>query len=277
MQVIAMTREMGSLGKDVAARIAEKRSKKVVYHEMIGERADKLRVRNSHVVRLLETGASLWEKLTADKTSIGIYTADETFRILLENEAAVIRGWGPVHLLGGIPHVIRVRICAPFELRVERMMQRLGTNDRASVQHEMELAEEAHTAITRRHFRLDWRESEHYDVVLSTDRLSVEECVEELERMMALPRFQPTLASERQARTLALEWSIRASLRRDARTASARLQLECTDGFVHVRGSVVAEDQSQFVHQVIAAVPGVREVHCSLRNISPSPWIRAEA
>ena len=40
---------------------------------------------------------------------------------------------------------------------------------------------------------------------------------------------------------------------------------------------MVAEDQSQFVHQVIAAVPGVREVHCSLRNISPSPWIRAEA
>ena len=261
MQVIAMTREMGSLGKDVAARLAEKRAKKVVYHEMIGERADKLRVRNSHVVRLLETGAGLWEKLTADKTSISIYTADETFRILLGNEAAVIR----------------VRICAPFDLRVERMMQRLGTSDRASVQHEMELAEEAHTAITRRHFGLDWRESEHYDIVLSTDRLSVDECVDELERMTALPRFQPTLASERQARTLALEWSIRASLRRDPRTAGARLQLECTDGFVHARGNVVAEDQSQFVHEVIAAVPGVREVHCSLRNISPSPWMRAEA
>ena len=277
MQIVAMTREMGSLGKDVAARIAEQRGKKVVYHEMIGENADKARVRNSHVVRLLESGTSLWEKLTAEKTSVSIFTADETFRVLLEEEAAVIRGWGPVHLLAGIPHVIRVRICAPFELRVDRMMQRLGTADRESVQHEMELAEEAHTAIARRHFRVDWRDSEHYDVVLSTERLSVEECVDELERVMALPRFQPTLASERQVRALALEWSIRAALRRDPRTASARVALECVDGFVHVAGCVGSDEQGRGVRDVIARVPGVRHIDCALRNVSPSPWMRAEA
>jgi cytidylate kinase len=277
MQIVAMTREMGSLGKDVAARIAAKRGRKVVYHEMIGENADKMRVRHSHVVRLLDSGATLWEKLTADKTSVGIFTADETFRIALGGEAAVIRGWGPVHLLTGIPHVIRVRVCAPFELRVERMMQRLGTTDRESVQHEMELAEEAHAAITRRHFRLDWRDSEHYDLVLSTGRLSVDECVDELERVMALPRFQPTLASERQLRALALEWSIRAALRRDPRTAGARVSLECFDGMVHVGGCAASDEQARNVREVILHVPGVRQLECALRNVAASSWMGAEA
>ena len=36
MPLVAMTREMGSLGKDVAAGIAARANKKVVYQEIIG-------------------------------------------------------------------------------------------------------------------------------------------------------------------------------------------------------------------------------------------------
>ena len=115
MPLIAMTREMGSLGKDVAAGIAARANKKVVYHEIIEPIANKMRLRKSHVERFLEGKSGLWERLTTDRTSLSIFTADETFRVLRAGEAAVIRGWGAAHLLGGIPHVVRLRICAPME------------------------------------------------------------------------------------------------------------------------------------------------------------------
>ena len=274
MPLIAMTREMGSLGKDVAARLAERRGGKVVYHEIIDQAADKMRVRKSHVIRLLEGGAGLWEQLTADKTSLSIFTADETCRFLRDKDIAVIRGWGAVHLLAGIAHVLRVRICAPLDVRVRRMMERLGTDDRDGVQREVELADEAHTAIARRHFHVDWRESEHYDLVLSTERLSVDECVEEIERMCALPRFAPTAESLRLAEDRALEWSIHAAVRRDRRTSDLHARVECEAGAVRV--SDCGEEDTLSLRQVIAPLDGVRSVDFACRNAG-SASIRSNA
>jgi hypothetical protein len=107
MPMVAMTREMGSLGRDVAAKLAERMNRKVVYHEIIDQMANKMRVRKSHVARFLEGGAGLLERLTAEKTSVSIYTADETFRFLRNGETGVLRGWGATHLLRAVPHVVR--------------------------------------------------------------------------------------------------------------------------------------------------------------------------
>jgi cytidylate kinase len=169
MPLIAMTREMGSLGKDVAAGIAARSGKRVVYHEIIEPIANKMRLRKSHVERFLDGKSGVWERLTTDRTSLSIFTADETFRFLRDGSTGVIRGWGAVHLLKEIPHVIRVRVCAPMDTRVTRMMARLATDDRANVENEIQMSEEAHTAITKRHFGVNWRDPELYDVVLSTN------------------------------------------------------------------------------------------------------------
>jgi hypothetical protein len=117
MPLIAMTREMGSLGKDVASAISSRMGKPVVHHEIIDQLADKMRLRKSHVVRFLGGKANIWERLTTDQTSLSIYTADETLALAERDNVAVIRGWGSAHLLRPIPHVICVRVCAPMSLR----------------------------------------------------------------------------------------------------------------------------------------------------------------
>ena len=138
-----------------------------------------MRLRKSHVERFLEGRSGIWERLTTDKTALSIFTADETFRFLRDGTTGEIRGWGAVHLLRNVPHVIRVRVCAPLETRVTRMMERLATDNRETVESEIQLSEEAHSAITKRHFGINWRDPEHYDLVLSTERLSVDECGDE--------------------------------------------------------------------------------------------------
>lgn len=262
--MIAMTREMGSLGKDVAAELAARTNRKVVYHEIIEPIANKMRLRKSHVVRFLEGKSGIWERLTTDRTSLSIFTAAETFRFLRDGATGVIRGWGAVHLLKNVPHVIRIRICAPLETRIVRMMERLNTDNRSTVEHEIQLSEEAHTAITRRHFGLNWRDPEHYDLVLCTERLSVEECVEEIECVMRKPRFQETPESLRLVDNLALEWSVRAALRRDSRTAATSCTVEAADGAVCMRG-VVDTPEEVVAASEAAASAGARSVDNQLR------------
>ena len=155
MPIIAITREMGSLGKDVARGLGEALGLPVIYHEVIDHLADRMRVRKSHVIRLLDGSAGLFERLTADKTSLAIYTTDEIYGIAASctnKGGAIIRGWGATHLLREIPHAVCVRVCAPFELRKARMMERLGSDDAERIAEEIRINDEAHSAIVRRHF-----------------------------------------------------------------------------------------------------------------------------
>jgi len=265
MTLIAMTREMGSLGKDVATGVASRMNRNVIYHEIIEPIANKMRLRKSHVERFLDGKSGMWERLTTDKTSLSIFTADETFKFLRDGTTGVIRGWGAVHLLRDIPHVIRVRVCAPLEVRISRMMERLSTDDREVIEKEIEMSEEAHTAITRRHFGVNWRDPENYDLVLSTERLSVEECVDEIEALMTRKRFQETPESRMKVDNLGLEWSVRSALRRDPRTAASAFVVECVNGVTTLRGVVDDADAAQAAHDVARAVPGVHDVDNQLK------------
>src|SRR5207244_560316 len=128
MPLVAMTREMASLGMDVARILESELRVPVVYHEMIKNLADQMDLRKGPGSPPLGGKANRFERLTADKTSLSIYTADEMLQVA--SKGAVMRGWGAAHLLRPVKHAIRVRICAPFELRVQRMMERLDSLDR---------------------------------------------------------------------------------------------------------------------------------------------------
>jgi cytidylate kinase len=265
MPVVAMTREMGSLGKDVAARLSEHVGKPLVHHEIIGLLADKMRLRKSHVVRFLEGKAGIWERMTTDQTSLSIFTADETLRLIEEGGVGVLRGWGAAHLLRPVPHVVAVRICAPLHTRVERMMERLQTEDRAFVESEIRLSEEAHAAITRRHFGVDWQQPENYDLVLNTERLTIDECVDEIAALLPRPVFQETDDSMRIFSNLALQMHVRAALRQDPRTAKMNIGVEAIDGRITLGGVLEPGLEQDDAIDVVQNVKGVIEVENKLR------------
>jgi cytidylate kinase len=270
MPLVAMTREMGSLGKDVAALVAERVDKQVVHHEIIDNLANKMRLRKSHVIRFLEGKAGIWERLTTDKTSISIYTADETFSLAENGKVAVIRGWGAGHLLRPVPHVISVRVCAPLGLRVKRMMERLNTDDRDFVENEIRLSEEAHGAITRRHFGISWQHSDQYDLVLNTERLTVEECADEVVNLFDDPTFQETPDSQRIFNDLALAAHVRSALRQDPRTNGMQVNITGENGVVTLSGLVDSGLEPKHAVEVTAMVPGVTNVVNGLRTVAAS-------
>src|SRR5712664_2461603 len=213
MPIIAITREMGSLGKDVARGLGEALGLPVIYHEVIDQLADKMRLRKSHVIRLLDGSAGLLERLTADKTVGGA----------AQGKGAVIRGWGATHLLREVPHAVCVRVCAPFELRKRRMMERLNCEDDEQVAEEIRNNDEAHTAIMRRNFDLRWTDPEHYDLVLNTKRVTVDGCVSEVLALTRSPQFVETERARQKLDDLALAARVRSALRRAPETREARV------------------------------------------------------
>jgi cytidylate kinase len=263
MTVVAMTREMGSLGMDVAKILESELKVPVVYHELIDHLSDRMRVRKSHVIRLLGGKATLLERLTADKTSLSIFTADEMLN--LASKGAVLRGWGAAHLLQPVKHAIRVRICAPLELRIDRMMKRLDTTDRDSVASEIKVSDEAQGAIAKRHFGVDWQNPEFYDISCNTERMSVEQCAEEIMKLVKEPVFRETDESRAVLAALALQANVRAALRADPVTRSLSFAVKMDGDKVHLSGLVETRDEWNNANRVATAVPGVKAVQNDLR------------
>lgn len=267
MPIIAITREMGSLGKDVARGLGESLGLPLIYHEVTDHLADRMRVRKSHVVRLLEGKAGLLEKMTADKTSLAIFSADEIFELAMRGEGAIVRGWGATHLLRNVPHVVCVRVCAPLGLRKRRMMERLNCDDDEAVSIEIRCNDEAHTAIMRRHFDVQWTDPENYDVVFNTERVNVGQCVDEVVRLVKAPAFVETKESRKQLEDLALAARVRAALRKSISTRDTKVSVRADTGHVTIKGGL-GTDALLVVAEVVADVPGVSNF--SFKSKSPS-------
>jgi cytidylate kinase len=250
---------MVSLGKDVARGVSEALGIPLYYEEIIDHLADRMRLRKSHVTRLLDGSAGILERMTADKTSLSIFAAEEIVKLAQKDRGAVIRGWGATHLLRSVPHAVCVRVCAPFELRKWRMMERLSTDEDTRVADEIRVNDEAHGAIMRRHFQLDWTQPEHYDLVLNTQRVSVAECIAEVLALVRSPQFVETERSRGLLGDLALSARVRAALRRSPETREAAVQVRAESGRVTLSGAGSTDEMLAFV-EVASAVPGVRDV-----------------
>ena len=105
------------------------------------------------------------------------------------------------------------------------MMERLNTDDDAAVSVEIHCNDESHSAIMRRNFGLQWNDPESYDVVFNTERVSVNECIDEVTRLVRSDAFAETAQSRRQLADLALAARVRAALRLAPLTRDARVSV----------------------------------------------------
>jgi Cytidylate kinase-like family len=113
MPVIALTQGMGSLAQDIAEQLAAELGIATLQHEVAERVADKMHVSKSLINRLRAGKAGTIERLTADKASIAVYTAEEVLEAAARGNV-VLRGWGATCLLRTVPHVPCVRIMRPF-------------------------------------------------------------------------------------------------------------------------------------------------------------------
>lgn len=267
MALVAITRELGALGEHVAAQLGEALGCPVIYHEVIDYVADKMRLRKSHVIKLLEGRASLFERLTADQISLSIFTAAETFALAARPQGAIFLSWGAAQLLERVPHAVRVRICAPMGLRCERVKQSLGSGDDEFVLHEINVSDEAHSAITKRHFGIRWRDAEHYDLVLNTARLDTNACVDAIVRQVRSAEFREDEAARGRLEDLSIEAHVRGALRLNPETSRLKITVVSEGGRVLLGGAVSSASDRTAVMAVAGGVTGVKEV---LNGLNPN-------
>lgn len=269
MPVIAITQEMGSLAKDVALKLAEVAGLTVTRHEVLEHVAGRMHVPDSLISRLREGKAGLVERLTTDQERVAVFTAEEVFALAAQGNV-VLRGWGATCLLRGVPHVVRVRVTRPFEQRVEWLMGNLETDDHAFAAAEVRRSDAAHANRMNALYGVTWGDPLLYDLVLNTDRLSIDTCVAQIQQLAGRPEFQETPQSRAMVANLALSAHVRAALKDTPATSNVNVTIESDNGRVMLSGIVLNAQESAEAQRVAAAVPGVSSVESQLRLMAKS-------
>lgn len=259
MPVIALTQEMGSLAKDVALRVAEAGGLAVMRNEVVENVAGRMHVPASLVRRLREGKAGLVERLSTDREQVALYTAEELFAQAVRGNV-VLRGWGATVLLRPVSHVVRVRVTRPFEQRLAWLMDHLGTDNREAAEAELRRSDSAHASRMHAQFGVTWGDPLLYDVVLNTDRLSVDSCAEQILQLARRPEFQETPESRATLEGLALSARVRAALKANDSTSNVDVQIESRDGRAVLNGIVVNEKEKAETERIAVAVAGVGKV-----------------
>ena len=264
MPVIAMTQEMGSLAKDVALKLADASGLAVMRHEVLENVAGKMHVQGSLISRLREGKAGLVERLSTDQERVAIYTEQELYSQASRGNV-VLRGWGATALLRAVPHVVTVRVTRPFDQRVDWLMDNLGTDDRPFAEAEVRRSDHAHSTRMNSLYDVTWGDPLLYDVVLNTDRLSIDSCVAVIQQLAARPEFQETEASRSMLANLALTSQVRAALKDQERTRDLRINIESNAGTVVLSGIVLNDQERSAAEQAAASATGVSRVDNQLR------------
>ncbi len=271
MVAIAMTREMGTLGKDVAQGLADSLGLKVIHSELVEhDLAARLGVQESAVHRYLEGSASVLERWKIDKEKLSQYTAEEIIEFARDGNV-VIRGWGAVAVLRSVPHVLRVRVCAPMPFRERVIMERMELKNASQARVEIEQNDAAHARIMRGFFGVNWENPQLYHVVLNTGCVPVDTCV----RMVRLLADDPVFQESKESRAALADKLIQTRARTvmDAlmseRTFGNDLEIAVTAGKVTLSGAIGQGGDLASVVAKIRQIEGVQDVENKVHRLAP--------
>jgi hypothetical protein len=143
-----------------------------------------------------------------------------------------------------------------------------AASEAQSVAEEISDNDEAHGAIMRRHFSVNYTDPELYDLVLNTQRISGPECIDQVLRLVRSAQFAETEAARERLKDLALHWQVRAALRRSPRTRDMRVTVKVEQGRVSFDGAGYGADERAALREVATTVPGVRATEDLMRTIN---------
>jgi cytidylate kinase len=271
MAIITISHEMGAGGPEIGMAVAERLGYHYVDQELISDAARRYGLLEEKLTHLDESKPSLFERLDTE-THRYITVIQTALFEFAEQDNVILMGRSGQWLLRGIPHVLRVRVKAPFELRVRRAIKRLTGQMREAVNPrtvtEMVRKDDTEKSSRFRYlYDVDINDASLYELILNTERLSVETAVELLAAATRRADFATTEGGKQIVADRALASRVQVALATHPETRKYRITVEAEQGVVTLEGTA-AMDQAV---EVARSVKGVRDVKTRQVEIPPIP------
>jgi cytidylate kinase len=272
MTIVAISRELGSGGNAIAAAVAKALNFEYVEREILLRAARVHEVPEEKIADVDERRLSLWERFDEEKRRYLVFI-EAAYYSFAERGNVVTAGRGGPFFLRGVSHALKVRIMAPFEIRVRRVMEQERLDHKAAAAKVRNYDRELSGRIDYL-FGLDWTLPENYDLVINTGNDAWEFYTHLLVSAARHPQYQPTPESQQRVCDLSLAAQVRAAIAKDPRTQNINVEVTAQTGRVALKGVVFGPAMLDAAAEVARCVPGVTNVSCEaveIPRVYPGP------
>ncbi len=177
MAILTVSREYGSGGREIGQAVA-----KLLNYEYINKEKILADIRVIEGKKWEEWGKDLdehcptvWEKYDWSFRGFGALLQSHILNYALKDRV-VIMGRGGNFLLKDVPYALRIRVVAPIEMRVERLMKR-ETVDRDTAHWLAEKTDRERACLIHLLYGKHWDDYAEYDMVFDTGGKTLEEII----------------------------------------------------------------------------------------------------
>ena len=272
MTIVAISREMGSGGYEIGAAVAKALHFEYVNRQILLEAAHAHGVPEATLVDVVARRPSVWERFDVERRRYLTFLEAAYYTFAERGNLVTASRSGPF-FVQDVRHALKVRIMAPVEVRVRRVMAQEQLDQKAAAAKVHAYDREMSGRIDYL-FGLDWTRPEHYDLVINTRDDAWEFYTDLLVAAARHPRYQPTPDSRQRIRDLSLAAQVRAALATDPTTQHLNIEVTAQAGRVALTGVVFSPAVLEAAADVAKRMPGVASVSCEaveIPRIYPGP------
>jgi cytidylate kinase len=272
MTIVTISREMGSGGYEIAAAAAKALGFQYASREILLQAARAYEVPEEKIIDIADRRLSLWERFDEEKRRYLIFI-EAAYYAFVERGDVVTAGRGGPFFLRGVSHALKVRIMAPPEVRVRRIMEQEKLDQRTAAQRVRDYDRELAARLDYL-FGLNWTLPQHYDLVINTEADAWRFYEDLLVAAARHPQFQATPESRQRIQDLSLAAQIRAAIAKDSVTKNINVEVAAQSGQVSLKGVVFSPAMMDAAAEVARKVPGVGSVSCEaveIPRVYPGP------
>ena len=258
MAIITISRGTFSGGKTVAEELSLKLGYPCISKEIILDAAEEFGVPEDKLIAAMETPPRAWLETPEKKIAHLNYVRYALLKRARKNDL-VYHGYAGHLLLGDIARVLRVRVIADTEYRVNAAMEKENLSRKEALSMINKLDKQS-LNWTRFLYGVDWKDPAIYDIVLNLDRMSIKGAVDIIASMTELDDFKPDEESNAALNNQVLSSMVWAALTKDGRTNASNINVVSNNGVVTITGSAGSDRTLKAVEEVTKGVEGVKEV-----------------
>ena len=263
MCVISISRGSFSGAKALAEGVAERLDVPCVSREILAEAATTAGIAEGALAEVLARPPSFFERLSRERETYLAFIRAALYRRAAEG-SFVYHGHGGHRLMADLHNLLRLRVVAPLEIRIEAVKASLGLEEREARRHITKI-DSQRAKWVKFLYGVEWTDPQSYDLIVNLEKLDSESAVDLVEDVARSAPFAWTEANRRRARNLALSSGVAAEMARIPESRGVGLEIEAEDGVVRLGGTTQYDVLRQAIVEAAARVPGVNEIRNEIR------------
>ena len=263
MAIITVSRQLGSLGSEIAHRLSLAMECEILTRDSFEEALEEHGLSREDIHKFDERKPRIRDRLSARASQYRRLLSRAMYEHSLERDCIVL-GRGGHAVLGKLGNALNARVVCSMETRIGRVMQRYECN-RGDAVRRIKKSDHDRTAFHHFFFHTDWADVADYDVVVNTTRLTVEAAtVSILQAFRAAHLREHDHEANSRLGDLLLEEKILSTVLEATGIPTSVLYVTVKDGVATLTGDVALETKIRHCETLAKDIEGVDRVEVEL-------------